>query len=237
MRINKKIVYTISGVISITIFFSALYISNSTKILFNERIIESEPDKLNPTPDIIKELPSAIVGEEGNSKGSIVEVLPPQFLDDTSTEISLRLGEQAIIRVSGNQIFKSVSSNINYHAASDNGSYQTYPYIVALEQGVGSIIFTTLDSGLEHKIAILIGNVKNEDKAQTTILDLDKINAVRDGLTGLEESKALDLLAKNNIAFRIVRRDTEIYPQTMDYSEERLNLAIDKGVVTSVSNG
>jgi hypothetical protein len=237
MKINKKIAYIVIGVISATLFCSALYISNSTKILFNERIIESEPDNLNPSADIVEKLPPTTVKENGNSNGNVAEVLPPQILDDTSTELSLRLGEQAIVRVSSNLIFKSVSSNINYHEASDKGSYQTYPYIVALEQGVGSITFTAVDSGLDYKIVILIGTVKNEDNSPAVILNLDKINEIRDMLIGLEEKKALDLLAKNNVTYRVTRRDAENFPQTMDYSEERLNLAIDKGIVTSVSNG
>lgn len=237
MRINKKIVYIVIGVISFTIFCSALYISNSTKILFNERIIESEPDNLNPSADIVEKLPPTTVKENGNSNGNVAEVLPPQFLDDTSTEISLRLGEQAVVRVSSNLLFKSVSSNLNYHEASDKGSYQTYPYIVALEEGVGSITFTALDSGLDYKIVILIGTVRNVDNSQATITELGKINAIRDMLIGLEEKKAFDLLAKNNITYRVVRKDGESFPQTMDYSEERLNLAIDNGLVTSVSNG
>jgi hypothetical protein len=56
-------------------------------------------------------------------------------------------------------------------------------------------------------------------------------------LVGLTEEEATKLAESNGWAVRVVSRDGESFPITMDYRTDRVNLTVENGVVTAVSVG
>lgn len=56
-------------------------------------------------------------------------------------------------------------------------------------------------------------------------------------IIGMSEGQASTFLTAEGIDYRIVERDGESFPVTMDYSPERANLTIQNGVVTEVQFG
>ena len=53
--------------------------------------------------------------------------------------------------------------------------------------------------------------------------------------TWLTEDEASELASENNIPFRVVMRDDEMLPVTMDYRPGRINATLEDGIVTGFS--
>ena len=55
----------------------------------------------------------------------------------------------------------------------------------------------------------------------------------------MKETEAIDMIEKQGgqINYRIVKRDGESFPVTMDYRMDRINLEIENGVITNASIG
>jgi hypothetical protein len=58
-----------------------------------------------------------------------------------------------------------------------------------------------------------------------------------EGLVGLSEAAAVDAAESGGWVARVVARDGEYFPVTLDYSTSRVNLTLVSGIVTSVSVG
>ena len=58
--------------------------------------------------------------------------------------------------------------------------------------------------------------------------------ALAEEVIGLTEEKAIELIENKSgmIMYRIVKRDGENFPVTMDYRLDRINLEITEGIVT-----
>lgn len=54
---------------------------------------------------------------------------------------------------------------------------------------------------------------------------------------GMSENDAVIRAEADNYTVRIIGRDGELFPVTMDYSTSRINFVIEKGVVTQASIG
>ena len=64
--------------------------------------------------------------------------------------------------------------------------------------------------------------------------------AVSQEVIGMTEEQAIQTIegiSSEQLAYRVVRRDDEYYPMTMDYRINRINLEIDDGLVTKTSSG
>jgi hypothetical protein len=64
--------------------------------------------------------------------------------------------------------------------------------------------------------------------------------AVSQEVIGMTEDQAIQTIegiSSEQLAYRVVRRDDEFYPMTMDYRINRINLEIDDGLVTKTSIG
>ncbi len=57
------------------------------------------------------------------------------------------------------------------------------------------------------------------------------------GMTEAEAIATIEGVSSEQLTYRVTRRDGESYPMTMDYRLDRINLEIDKGVVTKSSIG
>jgi hypothetical protein len=64
-------------------------------------------------------------------------------------------------------------------------------------------------------------------------IDLDEAAAM---LTGLDEAEATKVAAERGWEVRVVQRDGESLPVTMDYRTNRVNVAVDIGTITSVDS-
>lgn len=62
-------------------------------------------------------------------------------------------------------------------------------------------------------------------------------NSDKDCYVGLSEEAAKARAAARRLEVRIIERDGEMLPMTMDYRQDRLNFAIENGRVKSVSEG
>lgn len=56
-------------------------------------------------------------------------------------------------------------------------------------------------------------------------------------IIGMSEGQASDFLTAEGVDYRVVERDGESFPVTMDYSPGRVNLTIQNGVVVDVQFG
>ena len=64
--------------------------------------------------------------------------------------------------------------------------------------------------------------------------------AVSQEVIGMTEEQAIQTIegiSSEQLAYRVVRRDDEFYPMTMDYRINRINLEIDDGLVTKTFIG
>jgi hypothetical protein len=57
------------------------------------------------------------------------------------------------------------------------------------------------------------------------------------GMTEAEAIATIEGVSSEQLTYRVIRRDGESYPMTMDYRLDRINLEIDNGVVTKASIG
>lgn len=56
-------------------------------------------------------------------------------------------------------------------------------------------------------------------------------------LVGLTEAEAVEVIETSGFVARVVERDGEVFPATMDYREDRVNLVVAAGLVTSATIG
>jgi hypothetical protein len=57
------------------------------------------------------------------------------------------------------------------------------------------------------------------------------------GMTEAEAIATIEGVSSEKLTYRVVRRDDESYPMTMDYRLDRINLEIDNGLVSKASIG
>lgn len=58
-----------------------------------------------------------------------------------------------------------------------------------------------------------------------------------DSFLGLTEEQAIEAAKALEIRHRVIKRDGESFPMTMDYWEDRFNFVIEGGIVTKVTRG
>jgi hypothetical protein len=57
------------------------------------------------------------------------------------------------------------------------------------------------------------------------------------GMTEAEAIATIEGVSSEELTYRVVRRDDESYPMTLDYRLDRINLEIDNGLVSKASIG
>ena len=68
----------------------------------------------------------------------------------------------------------------------------------------------------------------------------ETVQAVAAEVIGMTEEQAIQTIegiSSEEMTYRVVRRDDESYPMTMDYRINRINLEIDNGLVSKASIG
>ena len=80
----------------------------------------------------------------------------------------------------------------------------------------------------------------SESQAASMHADADRTVTEAKKVVGMPEAEAIAQLEQNinhPMTTRVVSRDGQDYPVTMDFSPNRVNLTIENGVVTNVSVG
>lgn len=63
------------------------------------------------------------------------------------------------------------------------------------------------------------------------------IEELEDKLIGLSEQEGIDYINKNNISYRVIRRDEIYYIITCDFRDDRINLEINNNIILGVTIG
>lgn len=63
------------------------------------------------------------------------------------------------------------------------------------------------------------------------------IEELEDKLIGLSEQEGIDYINKNNISYRVIRRDEIYYIITCDFRVDRINLEINNNIILGVTIG
>ena len=63
------------------------------------------------------------------------------------------------------------------------------------------------------------------------------IEELEDKLIGLPEQEGIDYINKNNITYRVIRRDEIYYMCTQDFRVDRINLHISNNIIVRVTIG
>lgn len=64
-----------------------------------------------------------------------------------------------------------------------------------------------------------------------------KIEELEDKLIGLSEQEGIDYINKNNISYRVIRRDETYYIIISDFRDDRINLEINNNIILGVTIG
>lgn len=108
-------------------------------------------------------------------------------------------------------------------------------------------ILTILCAGCATKSPVTQGECPDASIVHVAIkesaesLDFNSIATAADeysiGLLGLAEQNAEKCVTSETLIWRIIGRDGEYFPVTLDYSPSRINVVIDSGIVAEVSVG
>jgi hypothetical protein len=117
---------------------------------------------------------------------------------------------------------------LKFQPGGDQGTYETYPGLEALAEGKTSV---TAINGNGEKFDFVV-NIKSKD---SQLWGPDSMTlALAEEVIGLTEQEAIELIENKSglIIYRVVKRDGENFPVTMDYRLDRINLEITQGTVT-----
>jgi hypothetical protein len=79
----------------------------------------------------------------------------------------------------------------------------------------------------------------SESNGEISLEPTELVLEVSQLVIGKTEADAIALIESNSgeVTYRVVRRDSENFAVTMDYRTDRINLEIDKNIVTSANIG
>ena len=164
--------------------------------------------------------------------GETAWIQPPSMIDptlDSYTEVNV--GGVVVLMVEDAENWTveiQDSSLLKFQPGGDQGTYETYPALEALAEGKTQVI--AIDgSGKRFNFMVNI-RAKGDQLWGPDSMTL----ALAEEVIGLTEEDAIKLIENKSgqIMYRIVKRDGESFPVTMDYRLDRINLEITEGTVT-----
>ena len=157
---------------------------------------------------------------------------PPSMIDptiDSYTEVNV--GGFVVLMVDDSENWSVEIADptlLKFQPGCDQGTYETYPGLEALAEGKTSV---TAINGNGEKFDFVV-NIKSKD---SQLWGPDSMTlALAEEVIGLTEQEAIELIENKSglIIYRVVKRDGENFPVTMDYRLDRINLEITQGTVT-----
>ena len=157
---------------------------------------------------------------------------PPSMIDptiDSYTEVNV--GGFVVLMVDDSENWSveiADTTLLKFQPGGDQGTYETYPGLEALAEGKTSV---TAINGNGEKFDFVV-NIKSKD---SQLWGPDSMTlALAEEVIGLTEQEAIELIENKSglIIYRVVKRDGENFPVTMDYRLDRINLEITQGTVT-----
>ena len=164
--------------------------------------------------------------------GDTAWVQPPSMIDptlDSYTEVNV--GGVVVLMVEDAENWTveiQDSSLLEFQAGGDQGTYETYPALIALAEGRTEVIAI---NGAGERFNFMVNIRPKGDQ----LWGPDSMTlALAEEVIGLPEEEAIKLIGNKSgqIMYRIVKRDGESFPITMDYRLDRINLEITQGTVT-----
>lgn len=122
---------------------------------------------------------------------------------------------------------------LEFIPGSDQGSYEIYPGLTGLAKGKTTVKVSN-NTGKSYEFTVLI-KAKGELLWGPDALAEEIARAV----VGKTEAEAISLITGKGVGliYRVVKRDGESFVVTMDYRTDRINLEIEKDIVTAANVG
>lgn len=124
-------------------------------------------------------------------------------------------------------------SLLEFIPGGDQGTYEIYPGLTALAEGKTTV--TAISPGGDRFEFTVLIRAKGVSLWGPEALAVE----VSAQVVGKTEAEAIELLdgKGGQVIYRIVKRDGESFPVTLDYRMDRVNLEIENGIVTNASVG
>ena len=122
---------------------------------------------------------------------------------------------------------------LRFIPGTDQGTYETFPGLTGLAKGKTTVTVTN-DNGMSYTFTVLV-KAKGELLWGPDALAEEIARAV----VGKTEAEAISLITGKGVGliYRVVKRDGESFVITMDYRTDRINLEIEKDIVTAANVG
>lgn len=164
-------------------------------------------------------------------------VMPPSMINPKNekyTEVNVEGSVVLIVDDAENWTVEIVDKSLlEFIPGGDQGTYETYPGLTALAAGTSKVTAIAPD-GTRYEFTVLI-----KEKGIPLWGPEALAAEIAAAVIGKTEQEAMEMINSKGgqITYRIVKRDDESFPVTMDYRMDRINLEIENGVITSASVG
>lgn len=164
-------------------------------------------------------------------------VMPPSMIDPKNekyTEVNVEGSIVLVVDDAENWTVELADKSLlEFIPGGDQGTYEIYPGLTALAAGTTKVTAISPD-GSKYEFTVLI-----KDKG-VPLWGPEALAAQLAGeIIGKTEQEAIKIIDNKGgqVTYRIVKRDGESFPVTMDYRMDRINLEIENGIITSATVG
>lgn len=187
---------------------------------------------------------SSGVSSGGSSAGGSAEdgtggmnnpVRTPVIIGADDAEVFAILGlDVVVVAVDDARAWQAVvtpKAAAQWIAGADEGTYSSNPTLELKQPGTFVLTLTKRDGSIrKHTVHV-------SDPARELSDTEEESRAFAKTVVGKKEAVAIEMISAKGLVARVVIRDGESFPATMDYSPSRVNLTIVDNIVTEASIG
>lgn len=166
--------------------------------------------------DFEQEVPADVTAFMMVYRGQVI-VLKPKS-PDTVEKWTVQASDPTLVKFTPGSIANGVTNN---------------PSVVGIKNG--QVNLTITDGVAQYRLMISISDPETTPAPKAS--PDAKATKLAATLVGKNEKEASDAVLAAGLAVRVVQRDGEDLPSTMDYRPDRVNLSIDKGLVIKATVG